>query len=238
MSCDRNGSKAGATAGVAAGLSETTSKQSNVIGAFSNRVMNVIDRNGVMAHVARNPVRVALHNTFTAGLVTVGLTGVATAAATNPVAVVPLVGSALALKQWASINPDTDKGPVATLEVSRRNDWAIKGKETVNVYVDKNNANKRVFTLNQRNWGCQTYSIPGDHGQPQGAYTVLASRTVPQDYYYFKGEISSEDAVRVAAGEVKAEKLEGYAGRVSFREGLSPSWAFLKHRMIQSSLTV
>jgi hypothetical protein len=61
-------------------------------------------------------------------------------------------------------------------------------------------------------------------------------KTVPRNHYYFRGRLSDRDAVRIAAGQQKAEATPGYAGMVSFREGLAPTWAALKHSMIRADL--
>ncbi len=232
MSCDRNGKKAGA-AGVKAGLSSVSSKTGNIVGALSNRVLNVIDRDGILAKATRNPVRrytdEPLRDLGEIGLVMSPLVFLWNSSGLS--ILVHMATIDVASDVAKRINPDKERGPLSQHFVIQRAGILGKKEGMVEVYRDKKRPNTRVFSLSStRNWESRIY------GAGTQQYTQLVAKTMPRKHYYFKGQLLDRDAVQIAAGQQKAEKTPGYAGMVSYRESLSPTWAALKHGMVRASL--
>lgn len=235
MSCNSNGNRVSGLAGPAAGVSTAACKFNNAYGSLSSNVLNMIDRQGLAAKIVRTPpVRIAKDTPLALGYVA-GLGGAATLISTNPVVGIPLVAAGLvAANKWAAINPDTTKGAMSTVPTTRKFIGIPLAQEIVRVWQDEENPNKRVFRSDRRNWECETSQLPGFDSQPR-TMTTLRAKTLPPQWYYFKGELSDEEAVRVAAGNQKPFDLPGYAGSVSYTETLSPLGG-IKHSMIRASI--
>jgi hypothetical protein len=73
-------------------------------------------------------------------------------------------------------------------------------------------------------------------GQGEKTMTHLRSLNIPNNHYYFNRPVSDKDAVGIAAGQTRPEKVTGFAGQVSATEGLCPGWAGTKHALIKTQL--
>lgn len=287
MSCDRNGTRVGDTAGAAAGVSPVTSKLSNAIGGMSGRVvaavrparaavtgkldrpaqvvsariaparaavtgqvagaaqaitgtaaavsgktLEVIDRDGLLARVARHPLRQAAGETLLYAHRTALATGLGLAATSgHPAGWAIAAAGAGALYAAGRISPDREKGPLSVQQVPGPRNSA----RDIPVYQDRKNPDRRVFSVKKVNWVVSGETATGADGAHR-SYTRLTGKNVPRAHYYFHGPLSDEQAVGIAAGKIKAYTLPGYAGSVTDREGLSPGWAMLKHSMIRASI--
>ncbi len=67
-------------------------------------------------------------------------------------------------------------------------------------------------------------------------FSHLQSLKTPASHHFFNREITGEQAVEIAGGQVKAETVPGYVGSISEKESLTPAWAHAKRAMILTRL--
>lgn len=205
---------------------------SSTAAAVSGKTLEVIDRDGLLARVARHPLRQAAGETLLYAHRTALATGLGLAATSgHPAGWAIAAAGAGALYAAGRISPDKEKGPLSVQQVPGPRNSA----RDVPVYQDRKNPDRRVFSVKKVNWVVSSETATGADGAHR-AYTRLTGKNVPRAHYYFHGPLSDEQAVGIAAGKIKAHTLPGYAGSVTDREGLSPGWAMLKHSMIRASI--
>lgn len=84
-------------------------------------------------------------------------------------------------------------------------------------------------------WHCGRMTLKNADGQSR-AITHLQSLSIPPAHYYFSRDISREQAVGVATGDLKPEDVPGYAGQITASEALCPAWAAAKQTLIKGYL--
>lgn len=197
--------------------------------AASAKTLDVIDRDGLVARAARHPLRQAAGETLLYAHRTALATGLGLAAGSGHPAGWAIAAAGVGgLYAAGRVSPDKEKGPLSVQQAP----GARNSSRAVPVYQDRTNPNRRVFSLKKVNWVVSSETAAGT-GR---SYTRLTGKNVPRAHYYFRGPLSDEQAVGIAAGKIKAHTVPGYAGSVTDREGLSPGWAMLKHSMIRASL--
>lgn len=233
MTCESNSNKASASATVAGGISKIQSKAAAVSTAAANRILNIIDRGGVVDKIAGNPlIKVQRNMTYgvvrgVQGAVVGGLIGAGTAASL-PVSLATtaaIVATAGAAGYATRLGADMNNGPVEEVPGPRG--------EAVSVWPKKNDPSTTVFeTPDGINWQ--------KHAKAQGGRTItcLKANQLDTPEFYFKGELSNTDAVKIATGGMKTDdiqKLPGYLGRIETVEKLNPNWTMIKRAMIYQS---
>lgn len=224
MACDDNTNKACSGAAASGGISKTQSKATFVSASFANKALDVIDRNGLVARAARNPLTKVAISPYTVTALT----------AQAPVllgrAVIDTVAGAAAGKRpfGSGIRPDVERGAIDHVIIPQTyydpNGVPFKRSTPISIYHDKKDSSITCFQMEEGLW----------EKKPYRGGTLLEAKMQPSRRIYFKGDISNDDAVHVAAGIRKAHKLSGYVGHVSELEMLSPAWAIAKQKMIQA----
>src|SRR5262245_29599713 len=130
MSCETNSNKASGGASLSGGIHRIQSKATAVSATVANRVLNVIDRDGIGARMARNPIigTAGSMARYTAGVLKSAAIGalVGTAAAsTGPTGVAAMGGSLAAFYGAAAygqrLRADKSSGPVEEVDIPRPN---------------------------------------------------------------------------------------------------------------------
>lgn len=113
----------------------------------------------------------------------------------------------------------------------------------IKVYRSRDTLNTTCFGLplsvhrpNEMTEGWEKTTETWGEGESKVIFTRLKRKTLIPQEYYFKGELSDADAVRIATQNQPAHKTANYAGEVSSREGLSPVVGFTKQALIRHSL--
>jgi hypothetical protein len=105
--------------------------------------------------------------------------------------------------------------------------------ELVPVWPKKNDSSTTVFkTPEGINWQ--------KRAKTQGGQTItcLKANQLDTPEFYFRGELSNADAVKITTGGMKMDdiqKLPGYLGRIETVEKLNPNWTMIKRAMIYQS---
>jgi len=244
MSCETNSNKASNGASRSGGIHQLQSKAAAVSAAMANRVLNTIDRDGAGAKMARNPVigtadsvvRYAPHVVRSAAIG--GLLGSAVASA-GPAGMIALAGSlaaACGLTLYRQrLRADKRNGPVEEIDLPVQSGQAKGADDSqeskVQIWPMQGDPTGVVFQMahDSTNWEKRRRT-----GGNQPLITLkTARRSGPE--YYFQGELSNADAVKIASGAAKPYRLPGYLGTVSEKEKLSPLWALSKRGMIMLS---
>jgi len=91
-----------------------------------------------------------------------------------------------------------------------------------------------MFRWGQQSWHRGTISFE----TPQGERTIthLQTLSTPARHYYFDRPLTDTQAVDLAAGARRPERLPGFAGQISRTESLAPAWAGVKHSIILARL--
>jgi hypothetical protein len=240
MSCETNNNKASRGASLAGGIHQIQSKAAAVSVAMANRLLNVIDREGVGAKVARNPVIGTIDSAlrYTPGAVRSAAIGVllgSAAATSGPAGLVALGGTLAALYGAAAygqrLRADKSNGPVEEIDDpagSRPGEVNDPEESKIPIWPKKGDSASLVFQIPQSatNWEKRS------RGQAGYTMTILKTTRRSGPEYYFQGDLSNAAAVGLAAGAVKPYRLPGYLGTVSEKEKLSPLWALSKRRLI------
>jgi hypothetical protein len=211
-----------------------------VSAAVANRLLNIIDRDGPGAKMARNPVigtadAVVRYTPQVVQSAAVGgLVGSAVASA-GPAGLVALGGSLAAAYGLAiyqqRLRADKRGGPVEEIDLpggTPANEADDPAEAKIHIWPKQGDPASVVFQLPQEgaNWEKRCRSRDG---QP---LTTLKTARRAGPEYYFQGEVSNAEAVQIASGARKPYTLRGYLGAVSEKEKLSPLWAFSKRGLI------
>ena len=110
-------------------------------------------------------------------------------------------------------------------------------KRDVMTVRGKNIASSRgvMFETGGKTWHQGTTVVKMAGGQKR-TITHLQSMNVPASHYYFDRPVSNENSVGIATGKIRPEGVPGFAGQVSARESLAPSWAAAKQSLIKAHL--
>jgi hypothetical protein len=224
MACDDNTNKACSGAAASGGISKTQSKTTFVSASFANKALDVIDRNGLVARVARNPLTKVAISPYTVTALTAQAPVLLGRAAIDTVA-----STAVGKRPFGSgIRPDVERGAIEHVIIPQTyydpKGVPFKRSTPISIYHDKKDPSITCFQMEEGLW----------EKKPYRGGTLLEAKMQPSRRIYFKGDISNDDAVHVAAGIRKAHKLGGYVGQVSELEMLSPAWAITKQKMIQA----
>lgn len=234
MSCESNSNKASASATVAGGISKIQSKAAAVSTAAANRILNTIDRGGLVDKLASNPFIMAqrgmtygvvrgIQSAAVGGLIGAGMAG------TTPVmlATAGAVAAAGGVANYAvRLRADTSNGPVEEVPGPRG--------ESVSVWPKKNDPSTVVFQSPDD--GINWQKIVKTQGSQR--ITCLKANVLDPPEFYFKGVLSNTDAVNIATGQMKTrdiQKLPGYLGRIEKVEKLNPNWTMIKRAIIYQS---
>lgn len=221
---------------------QTSSKVGAVTAVAANKVLNVIDRDGALAKASRSKVGRVAKAPANAAMVVLNVPGLVGATIADGI-IRKVTGRESAL----NIRPDKEAGPVAEvpvrmeLEDTSQDEPAMVEREMgIKVYKSKDDPNTTCFgvpfsAVNPDVAEGWEKTITRSKGGEVTATRLRRRSLIPQEYY-FKGELSDADAVRVATKNQPAHKTANYAGEVSPREGLSPVAGLMKKNLIKQSL--
>jgi hypothetical protein len=92
-----------------------------------------------------------------------------------------------------------------------------------------------MFDMKGSTWHRGTSTVRTSGGEER-TITHLQSLALPGTHYLFDRPIADEQAVQVAAGQLRPETIPGYAGTVSRLEVLTPGWGRAKTALIYQQL--
>jgi hypothetical protein len=264
VSCNRNSSKVGATAGVAAGITRTNGRLGYNLGQIMASTPNLLNRAGEAAgSVADYALQVveptdpdarqtaqALSRTV-GGMVNIAawVTGVRPALATGK-RVVSIAGrvTGMAGNLAAAL---CKSGNAGTVEVKKRFLLFFTSKQKVQLsksrlltsFLNRSdvlpgaevvNTTGALFKAGGNTWHWGETTVHTSRGQH--TVTHLQALALPSDHYYFDRQVSAYDMVELASGSKKPESIEGFAGTVSQTEMLCPGWALTNQALILSKI--
>lgn len=258
MSCESNLSQASASAALC-GISKIQSKAAAVSTVMANRVLNTIDRGGQVDRFNRSPAVNVIRNVGYIGaqaakIACLSAAGVAITAAASPLPLIPelavaagvslgTTGTSIGIDLYNSqLRADKSRGPVEKIALMGRTleialDEADRDDPEagmVLIWPKKGDPNSVVFEAGGDNW---EKSVRYQGGQK---ITCLKTPYLFQENpeIYFKGELSNEDAIKIALDEIRPKdyhRLPGYLGQIDKIEKLSPAWSLVKRAMIYQS---
>lgn len=91
-----------------------------------------------------------------------------------------------------------------------------------------------LFESGGKSWHRGTITFKTQQGQR--TITHLQGLSYPGNHYYFDRPISNEQAVGLATGQLKPERVPGFAGQLGKLESLCPTWAGTKRALILAKL--
>lgn len=91
-----------------------------------------------------------------------------------------------------------------------------------------------MFKTGGRTWHKGTTQF--NDGQRKRTVTHLRSLSLPGDNYYFNRPVSNKSAVGIAAGQIKAERVPGYVGKITKSEAMCGAWLYAKKTAILSQI--
>lgn len=205
--------------------------------AVANRILNVIDRNGMVARILRQPGVAVVTTTIqsiNAGLL-LGLAG--SAAGITPSRRKPTVAFAISgtialvmagvLAYSQRLKAEQRNGPIDEIDLINRPGpvpiWPKKGDPTAVVF-------RVPYGQRSLNWEKGYRQV---NGYP---VTTLKRTGLFGPEYHFHGYITNWEAVQIAAELQRAHQTRGYVGAISGTEKLSPGWALLKRCLIKTAL--
>lgn len=243
MACEKNLTKAAGAASGSGGITNTNSKMAATGTVMANRLLDVVDREGSIAVLSRSKIgrfNRAVNYTARMAPLTVAATagGVASVALGGIPGYMAFMGTLTAaggvLAYKARLKADKSNGPIQEIDVPQRYiDLEDAEERRISIWPKKKDPSTVVFNVPMGpNWekSCR------DQGSEK--YTCLKATGLFSPEFYFRGELSNEDAVKVATGqETQYHKMAGYVGLISGHEKfISPAWAMAKRAVILQSL--
>jgi hypothetical protein len=92
-----------------------------------------------------------------------------------------------------------------------------------------------MFEIGGKTWHRGTTVLKMPEGQKR-TITHLQSLNAPATHYYFNRSVSNENAVGLAGGQIKPDKVPGLVGQISRTESLCPSWVAAKQALFKAHL--